>query len=46
MLSVVYVGVCRGLGPESGSVGWCYVCVSCESRLFVKMVGPGVCILF
>ena len=26
-------GVGRGLGPGSG--GWCYVCVSCESGLFV-----------
>ena len=22
-------GVGRGLGPGSGGVGWCYVCVSC-----------------
>ena len=21
----------RGLGPGSGAVGWCYVCVRCES---------------
>ena len=21
----------RGLGPGSGGVGWCYVCVRCES---------------
>ena len=25
----------RGLGPGSGAVGWCYVCVRCESRLCV-----------
>ena len=24
-------GVGRGLGPGSGGVGWCYVCVRCES---------------
>ena len=24
-----------GLGPESGRVGWCYVCVTCESGFFV-----------
>ena len=23
-------GVGRGLGPGSGAVGWCYVCVRCE----------------
>ena len=28
-------GVGRGLGPGSGGVGWCYVCVSCESGLSV-----------
>ena len=28
-------GVGRGLGPGSGVVGWCYVCVSCESGLSV-----------
>ena len=28
-------GVGRGLGPESGAVGWCYVCVRCESGLSV-----------
>ena len=39
-------GLGRGLGPWSGRVGWCYVCVSCESRfLFVYMAGPGICIL-
>ena len=25
----------RGLGPEFGRVGWCYVHVSCESGSFV-----------
>ena len=24
-------GVGRGLGQGSGAVGWCYVCVRCES---------------
>ena len=28
-------GVGRGLGPVSGAVGWCYVCVRCESGLSV-----------
>ena len=28
-------GVGRGLGPGSGSVGWCYVGVSCEFGLCV-----------
>ena len=28
-------GVGRGLGPGSGGVGWCYVCVSCESGFSV-----------
>ena len=28
-LTVMWVG--RGLGPGSGAVGWCYVCVRCES---------------
>ena len=26
-------GVGRGLGQGSGAVGWCYVCVRCESRI-------------
>ena len=26
---------CRGLGLGSGRVGWCFVCVSCESGLFL-----------
>ena len=29
------LGVGRGLGPEFGGVGWCYVCVGCESGLSV-----------
>ena len=33
------------LGPVSERVGWCYVCVCCESGLSVLMVGPGICIL-
>ena len=35
---VGYVGgewVGRELGPGSGRMGWSYVCVSCESGLFV-----------
>ena len=27
--------VCRGLGQGSGAVGWCYVCVRCESGFSV-----------
>ena len=37
------VGVC--LGPGSGKVRLCYVCVCCESGFFVYMAGPGICIL-
>ena len=25
----------RGLGPGSGAVGWCYVCMRCESGFSV-----------
>ena len=25
-----------GLGPGSGGVGWCFVCVSCESGFFCR----------
>ena len=32
-------------GSGSGRVVWCYVCVSCDSGLVVKMAGPGICIL-
>ena len=28
-------GVNRWLGTGSGRVGWCYVCVSCESGFYV-----------
>ena len=28
-------GVGRWLGPRSGAVGWCYVCVRCESGFSV-----------
>ena len=42
---MAYVGVCWGLGIVSGRVGWCYVYVSCEYGLFVKMTGPSICIL-
>ena len=35
----------RGLGPGSGAVGWCYVCVRCESGFSVWMAGPGICVL-
>ena len=35
VLVTVVWGVGRGLGPGSGGVGWCYVCVRCESGLSV-----------
>ena len=35
----------RRLGPWAGCVGWCYVCVCCESGLSVLMGSPGMCIL-
>ena len=35
----------RGLGQGSGAVGWCYVCVRCESGFSVLMAGPGICVL-
>ena len=38
-------GVGGRLGPVSGRVGWCYVCVCCESEFSVLMAGPGICIL-
>ena len=25
--------------------GWCYICVCCESGLFVLMAGPGICLV-
>ena len=34
-----------GLGQGSGAVGWCYVCVRCESGFSVWMAGPGICVL-
>ena len=30
----IEVIVGRGLGPGSGRVEWCYVCVCCESGFF------------
>ena len=33
------------MGKGSGAVGWCYVCVRCESGISVKMAGPGICVL-
>ena len=33
------------LGPGSGRVGWCYVCVCCEYGISVLMAGPGICML-
>ena len=44
---------CGGVGGVGGewvgvfghSLGGCYVCVCCESGLFVLMAGPGICIL-
>ena len=35
----------RGLGPGSGGVGWCYVCVRRESGFSVWMSGTGICVL-
>ena len=26
-------------------MGWCYVCVSCESGFSVYKAGPGICVL-
>ena len=28
-----------------GGVGWCYVCVMCESGLYVYITGPGKSVL-
>ena len=33
------------LGPRSGGVVWCYICVRCESGLAVLMAGTGICVL-
>ena len=38
-------GVCGRLGPGSGRVGWCYICVCCEPGFSVYMACPGICIL-
>ena len=35
----------RGLGPGSGWVGWCHVCVRCVSGLSVYMAGPCISVL-
>ena len=35
----------RGPVPGSGGVGWCYVCVRCESGLYVYISGPRICVL-
>ena len=43
--SVGRVSVCRWLGPGSGRMGWCYVCVRCESGLSVWMAGPDIWVL-
>ena len=40
-----WVRVGGRLGPGSGRVGWCYVCVCCESGFFVLIAGPCICIL-
>ena len=47
-IAVVYVvlgSVSRCLGPETGRVVRCYVCVCCEPGFFVKMAAPGICVL-
>ena len=36
----------RRLGPGSGEMGRCYVCVRCEPGLSVLMAGPGIWVLF
>ena len=30
------------LGPGSGRLRWCYVCMCCESGFAVLMAGPGI----
>ena len=35
----------RELGPGSGGVVWCYVCMMCESGFSVQMAGPGIRVL-
>ena len=32
----------RGIRPGSGELGWCYVCVICESGFSVYMAGPDI----
>ena len=34
-----------GWAAGAGRVGWCYVCMCCESGFPVLMAGPGICIL-
>ena len=36
---------CAAWARVPGRVGWCYVCVCCESGFSVYMAGPGICIL-
>ena len=38
-------GVGKRLGPGSVGVGWCYVCVRCESGFSVQTAGQGICVL-
>ena len=38
-------GVGEWFGPGSGKVRWCYVFLCCDSGSFVKIVGPGICVL-
>ena len=38
-------GVGWWLGPRSGRMRWCHVCVCCESGLFVWMTGQGIRVL-
>ena len=38
-------GVGRGLGPGSGAVRWCYVCVRCESGFCVDGRSRYLCIV-
>ena len=45
LVAVVLGGVGGLLGPGPERVGWCFVCVCCESGLFVLMASPGICIL-
>ena len=37
-------GVCGYLVQGIG--GWYYICLCCESGLFVEMASPGICIVF